>query len=202
MPDGVRSSRPVALVLGAVLVAGAARGQARSLGSADATGAYVHGFGAASLGRGLRLNNPYRLGTVLGRDAESLSLTAWYADLAIGALLGDPEGWQQGIVVHESHALDGVPQDVVTPGWIFARRFRPRHQAFARAGLPVVVRPDLTWGLEGAIGGVWLATAALGVTAELVGSVFYGAATWERAATAVPVVSLQLGGWLDVEVLP
>lgn len=188
-----------ASVAAAVLSAPA---RARAEASGGERGRYVHLFGTAAVGRGLRLNNPYRLETVLGRDAESLSLSAWYADVGLGATLGDPEGWQHGVVVRESHALDGVPQDVVTPGYTLLRRFRPRYQAFARAGVPVVVRPDLSWGLEAAIGGVWLVTAALGCTAEVVGSVFYGAATWDRAATAIPIVSLQLGAWLDAELLP
>jgi hypothetical protein len=33
---------------------------------------YQHWFGGAYLGRGLRLNNPYRLHRVLGSDAQSL----------------------------------------------------------------------------------------------------------------------------------
>ena len=43
---------------------------------------------------------------------------------------------------------------------------------------------------------------SLGVAAELVGSWFYGAAVWDRGATAIPLLSLELGLFLDYEVLP
>src|SRR5215204_3342282 len=37
---------------------------------------YQHWLGGMYVGKGLRFNNPYRLGTVLGDDAKSLSLSA------------------------------------------------------------------------------------------------------------------------------
>src|SRR5689334_12933139 len=42
---------------------------------------YQHWLGGVGVGKGLRLNNPYRLPRVLGDDAESLSLTATYLDV-------------------------------------------------------------------------------------------------------------------------
>jgi hypothetical protein len=165
-------------------------------------GVYVHLFGTAALGRGLRFNNPYRLATPLGDSAESLSLTAPYADLGLAGAFGDPDGLQHGLAVHLSVALEGVPQEVLTPGYLALIRLPPRFLAYGRAGLPVVLEPDASLGAELGAGGAWMATAALGLTAELVGSLFYGAATHERAATAYPILSLQLGVLVDYEVLP
>ena len=45
-------------------------------------------------------------------------------------------------------------------------------------------------------------TGGFGASAELVGSLFYGAGTFEREFTAIPIVSLQLGVVADLEVLP
>jgi hypothetical protein len=44
--------------------------------------------------------------------------------------------------------------------------------------------------------------AGLGLAAELVGDVFYGAGTREVATPAYPVLSAQAGLWLSWEVLP
>jgi hypothetical protein len=72
----------------------------------------------------------------------------------------------------------------------------------SRLGVPIVTRPDVNAGLEGAFGALWFATAGTGITAEFVGSMFYGAATRERDRTAIPVASLQIGVFLDYEVIP
>lgn len=165
-------------------------------------GGYLHLMGALALGRGIRFNNPYRLATPLGDDAESLSLSATYLDVALSAALGDPNGLQHGGSLHFSVALEGVPQEVVTPSYLLLHRLPPRLLAFARAGLPVVLEPDLNLGYELAVGGAYLFTAGLGVTAELVGDVFYGAATQDEALTAIPMLSLQVGAFVDFEVLP
>jgi hypothetical protein len=45
-------------------------------------------------------------------------------------------------------------------------------------------------------------TAGVGATAELIGSLFYGAATQDEAVTLIPIVSLQIGILIDLEVLP
>src|SRR5687768_16811451 len=55
-------------------------------------GQYVHGFGELMLGKGLRLNNPFRLATPVGDDPDGLSFTAYYLDLGIGAAFGPPAG--------------------------------------------------------------------------------------------------------------
>lgn len=165
-------------------------------------GLYVHTFAALSGGRGLRLNNPYRLSTQLGETGESLSLTATYADLALGAALGDPNGLQHGIVAHFSAALHGIAQEVITGGYLALYRFPRRFMLLGRVGAPVILEPDYGIGLEAAAGGVALIRSGLGLTAELVYSLFYGAATAERPVTTIPIVSLQIGAWVDYEVLP
>jgi hypothetical protein len=71
-----------------------------------------------------------------------------------------------------------------------------------RAGIPIVLEPDANVGFELAAGGVWLFTGGLGLSAELVGSLFYGAATRETSSTAIPLLSFELGVWMDYEVLP
>jgi hypothetical protein len=166
-------------------------------------GPYLHFLGALALGRGLRLNNPYRLQTELGSTGQSLSLTASYADLSVaGLFLGNPDGLQHGLALHWSHALSGVAQDVVTPSYIALVRLPPRWLVYGRAGVPVVLNPDPTAGVELGAGGAWFASAGIGFTAELVGSLFYGAATEQEAVTVIPVVSLQVGVLVDYEVLP
>jgi hypothetical protein len=168
----------------------------------DARGPYVHLFGAAWVGRGLRFNNPYRLEYQLGDTGESLSLSATYLDLAAGVSLGDPDGWQHGVALHFSEALEGINQDVLTPCYQALRRVAPRWLVLARAGVPIVIRPDATGGVEVAAGGVWYVQAGLGLSAELVGSLFYGAGTWQRSVTTIPMLSLQVGVFGGYEVLP
>lgn len=163
---------------------------------------YVHTLGAVTLGRGLRFNNPYRLQTQLGDDAEGLSLTASYLDLGLGATLGDPRGLQHGAVTHLSLALGGVGQEVLSLSYLALHPFGPDLLGYARAGFPVVFQPDLTGGFEIGAGGLWFLSGGLGLTAELVSSLFMGAATWEHEQTLIPILSLQVGGFVDYEVLP
>jgi hypothetical protein len=151
---------------------------------------YKHWLGGLYVGRGLRLNNPYRLSTVLGDDAESLSLTATYLDLHVGRTFSDPDGFEHGIAAHFSIATDGL------------RRFGPRLLGYARAGAAIVLEPDASVGLEAGLAGVYFVTANLGLGAELDFSLFYGAATIDRAATTIPVASLALGVFFDWEHLP
>jgi hypothetical protein len=165
-------------------------------------GRYTHPFGAIALGRGMRFNNPYRLRTQLGETAESLSLSASYLDLSAGLAFGDPLRLQHGAVLHFSQALQGIAQEVITSGYALLFRLPPRWLLLGRIGVPLVLRPDASWGLEAATGGVCYATAGIGLTVELVASLFYGAATWQRSVTATPMLSLQLGGFVDYEVLP
>ncbi len=156
---------------------------------------------AAFFGDGLRFNDPYRLATVLGSSAESVSRTASYVDLAASITLGDPRKFQNGFSLHVTLAVEGVQQTVITPSYVLYKRFRDV-AAYARVGTSIVATPEVTWGLEGALGGVWFVRAGIGVAAEIVGDLFYGAGTREVAAAAYPVLSGQLGIVIAYEVLP
>lgn len=156
----------------------------------------------AFAGDGLRFNNPYRLSTPLGSTAESVSRTAAYADLGLAATFGDPRKVQHGFAARLSLAAEGVPQGVLAPSYLIWWRLHPAWAAYSRVSTPIVLTPTLTWGLEAGLGGVWFARAGLGVAAELVGDVFYGAGTRDVKAAAYPVLSAQLGFVFAYEVLP
>jgi hypothetical protein len=162
---------------------------------------YVQLFATSLFGDGLRFNNPYRLETILGKNAMSVSRTAAYVDLGLAATLGNPTGFQHGLAVRLSLAVEGVPQGVLAPSYFLWHRWRSL-AAYARASVPIVLTPSVTMGLEGGLGGVWFFRSGIGVTAELVGDVFYGAGTREVAIPAYPVLSGQLGLMIAYEVLP
>ena len=190
----------------AVLAVVSAAGDARADDAFVPEPAPSHGVpltihAAAFFGDGLRFDDPYRLATVLGSSAEEVSRTASYVDLAAGMTLGDPRGFQNGFSLHLSLAVEGVQQSVLAPSYVLYRRFRDV-AAYARAATPLVLSPDVTWGLEGALGGIWFVRAGLGLTAEIVGDVFYGAGTREVSAAAYPILSGQIGIALAYEVVP
>lgn len=162
---------------------------------------YLRPFATVGSGVGLRFNNPYRLATVLGDTAESLSLTAPYASLGAGVALGDPLGWQHGPVLRWDFALTGVPQHVLVPSYGAFRRGAV-FGGQARFGLPILVSPDANMGIEASVGGTWYARAGLGFTAELLGDLFWGAATPENKRPVYPVLSMQLGAVIELERLP
>jgi hypothetical protein len=162
---------------------------------------YVQLFVTSFLGDGLRFNNPYRLSTPLGGDAESVSRTAPYVDVGVGATFGNPLGLQHGGTLRTSVAAHGVSQVVMTPSYLAWRRW----SAFAlsgRAGVPIVLTPAATWGLEAGLGATWFFLGGFGLAAEVVGDVFYGAGTREKATVTYPVLSGQLGFVAAFEVLP
>jgi hypothetical protein len=165
-------------------------------------GIYLHLYGALSVGRGIRFNNPYRLQTQLGDSSQSLSLTAPYFDVALGALLGSAGKLQHGLATNASFALEGIRQEVVTPAYVALLPLSPRWQVRGRLGIPIVIEPDASAAVELGLGGVFLVTAGLGFTAEAIGSLFQGAATLEESSTLIPIASLQLGVLVDYEVLP
>jgi hypothetical protein len=178
-------------------------GQERYRTPIPGSDSYWHGFGALSLGKGLRFNNPYRLATPLGDTPESLSLTAAYYDLSLGVVRGPARGLAHGAVLHLSIAAQGIPQEVLSVSYTALERLdRRRTLLFGRAGIPIVLGPDLTGGLEAAVGVAYMISAGLGVQSELVGSLYYGAATRDRSVTTIPVIAAQLGLFIDYEVLP
>ncbi|HSO35571.1 MAG TPA: hypothetical protein VLT33_23745 [Labilithrix sp.] len=162
---------------------------------------YVQLFFTSFVGDGLRFNNPYRLATPLGDDAESLSTTAPYVDIGIAFTLGHPLGIQHGAALRTSVAARGVGQVVMTPSYLAWRRWRAL-AVYGRAGTPLVLTPDVTWGLEAGLGATYFFLGGIGVAAEVVGDVFYGAGTREKATTTYPVLSGQLGFVVAYEVLP
>ena len=162
---------------------------------------YVQLFFTSFFGDGLRFNNPYRLATPLGDDAESLSRTAPYVDIGLAATFGHPLGVQHGGALRTSVAAHGVGQVVMTPSYLAWRRWRSI-AVYGRAGTPIVLTPAVTWGLEAGLGATYFFLGGIGVAAEMVGDVFYGAGTSEKATTTYPVLSGQLGFVVAYEVLP
>lgn len=163
---------------------------------------YAQLFATAMLGDGFRFNNPYRLASPLGSDAESVSRTAAYVDIGIAALpFGDPLGFQHGFVLRAEIAAEGIGQLVLTPSYMLWRRWHA-FAAYARAGVPITITPNRTWGLEGGVGGAWFFLGGLGVVAEVVGDLFYGEGTSDVSSAAYPILSGQLGLIGSYEVLP
>ena len=165
-------------------------------------GPFYDFFGTAMFGDGLRLNNPYRLSHELGSSGESLSATAPYLDLAIGATFGKARGLEHGARLGWSVSVTGVPQQVITPSYLAMMRLSPKWLAYGWAGLPILIEPDVNLGGELAVGGAWLARAGIGATCALVVDGFYGAGTAETRASFYPVVSAQMGLFVSYEVLP
>lgn len=160
-------------------------------------GTYLHAFGDLSLGKGVHTNNPFRLGS-----ADAFGFTATYVNLGLGLALGPPDGLQHGGQLSLAMATDGVAQQVLGFSYVALLPVSEHAILRGRAGLPVVLAPDSTIGLELGLGGAWLFTGGLGANVELVGSLFYGAATQDRETTTIPVIALQVGMWFDHEVLP
>jgi hypothetical protein len=163
---------------------------------------YVRLQGSLALGGGLRFNNPYRLRSILGATAESVSLTAPYLDLGLGFLLGPPDRLQHGAVAHASFALSGVQQTALSLSYLASGELGPRVLAQGRLGTSLLVSPEPNVGAEAGLGLVVKATARLALSLELVGNLYYGAATSEVGYPVYPIVSGQLGALVDWERLP
>ncbi len=158
--------------------------------------------GTLAFGTGLRFNNPYRLQTQLGDSAESLSLTAGYFDLGAAVAFGPADGLQHGGAVHLSLALAGVSQQSIAPSYFLAYRGGGPALLYGRLGAAILTAPDANVGGELAAGIGYFLTARIALSGELVGDLFYGAATYETAFTVYPVLSAQLGLMIDHELLP
>lgn len=153
------------------------------------------------LGRGVRFNNPYRLARPLGDTPESVSLAATYLDLGVGALFG-PRSFRQGATLGGAVALQGIGQFVLTPSYLAELGLSDGFGLRGRVGVPVVVAPDTTFGLEAALGPRIDMAYGLGAMLELVGSVYFGAATDETSLTTIPMLSLQVGVFFDHPLSP
>lgn len=159
-------------------------------------------FGSLEFGEGFRFNNPYRLATELGSTAQSVSLTAPYADLGVGASFGAADGLQHGAAVHMSFAMVGVPQAVITPTYLAAYRGPNPFLVYGRAGPSIILTPDPTAGIEVAAGFAWFFTGKLAVASELVFDLYYGEGTRQVAIATYPILSGQLGLLFEHEILP
>jgi hypothetical protein len=159
-------------------------------------------FGSFELGRGFRFNNPFRLSTQLGQSAQSVSVTASYADLGLGLVFGAPDGLQHGGALHASFALAGVSQATITPSYVLAYRGSHPFMAYGRLGPSIIVSPDPSLGGEVAGGFAWFLTGKLAIAAEVVFDVYYGAGTYDVGIATYPILSGQLGLLFDHEFLP
>jgi hypothetical protein len=194
--------RTAAVVVCSSLLAGSVWAEPESTLPERANHPPLQLMATAFAGDGLRFNNPYRLSTPLGSSAESVSRTNAYADLGLAVTFGDPRTVQHGFAARLSFAVEGVPQGVLAPSYLVWWRPHPALAAYARVSTPIVLTPNVTWGMEGGLGGVWFFRAGLGAAAELVGDVYYGAGTRDVKAAAYPVLSAQLGFVIAYEVLP
>lgn len=159
-------------------------------------------LGTVAVGDGVRFNNPYRLQTQLGERPESLSLTSGYLDLGAAFAVGPADGLQHGAALHFSIALSGVGQQALAPSYFVVYRGPRRVLGYGRLGASILTTPDVNLGGEIAGGLGYFLTARLAISAELVGNLFYGAATYEANYTVYPVISAQLGLMIDHELLP
>jgi len=174
-----------------------ARAEAPPAAAGAAPASTLHAVAALSVGRGLRFNNPYRLSKPLGDTAESLSLSATYLDAGVGVLFSAADQLEHGAALDALLALDGIAQFGITPSYLVQFAVTRRFGLHGRVGMPIVVAPDAALGLEAAVGPHLPIAYGLGLTAELVGSVFFGAATEQKSVTTIPVLALQLGVAFD-----
>jgi hypothetical protein len=162
-----------------------------------------HFVGSLFFGEGFRFNNPYRLHSQLGESARSVSLTAPYIDLGLGIAVGSAFGLQHGAALRISAALSGVDQAALAPTYFASYRgASERIQGFGRLGPVFLLSPDANAGAEIGAGAAVFLTARTAVSLEIVGDLFYGAATHETGFPVYPVLSFQLGLLFDHEVLP
>jgi len=97
--------------------------------------------------------------------------------------------------------VQGVGQHVLIPSYGGFRR-GALFGGWARFGLPVLLTPDRNVGMELAVGGAWYARAGVGLTAELLGDLFWGVGTPDNKRPMYPVLSGQLGVVVEWEQLP
>lgn len=203
----MRRVLPACVLAAGALVSGfcerlaAAEVLASARSSAAETPVPLSGLLSLSFGRGLRFNNPYRLSTPLGDSAESVSLAATYLDIAAALLAGERD-FRHGAQLGADVALQGIGQFVLTPSYVAQFGLSEALGLSGRVGVPIVVAPDTTLGLEAAVGSSLAMAYGLGAQLELVGSVYFGAATDETSITTIPMLSLQVGIFFEHLVSP
>jgi hypothetical protein len=159
-------------------------------------------FAQIASGTGVRFNNPYRLGTVLGEDASSTSLLAPFFEVAATYVYGPSGSVQHGASVRAGGPLVGVVQPYVTPSYVFAYREDLPVLIYGRVGTPLLLAPDFNVGAEVAASVSYFFSSGLGLTSEVMFDLFYGAATLDDKYSTIPVLAFSLGVIADVEVLP
>jgi hypothetical protein len=192
----------LAMAVGALASAGGER-CARAEVAAHPAGELmpISGLLSLAIGRGLRFNNPYRLERPLGDTAESVSLAATYLDIGAALMFGERD-FRHGASLGGDVALQGIGQLVLTPSYLAQFGLSDTLGVMGRVGVPIVVAPDTSLGLEAGVGSNLSLAYGLGAQLELVGSVFFGAATDETSITTIPMLSLQLGVFFEHGVSP
>jgi hypothetical protein len=148
----------------------------------------ISGLLSLAVGRGLRFNNPYRLERPLG-------------DIGAALVFGQRD-FRHGASLGGDVALQGIGQLVLTPSYLAQFGLSDALGVSSRIGVPIVVAPDTSLGLEAAVGSNLALAYGLGAQLELVGSVYFGAATEETSITTIPMLSLQLGVFFEHGVSP
>ena len=165
-------------------------------------GAFGHLMINASFGRALRFNNPFRLDTQLGHTERSVSLTAPYHEMGVAVAFGSPDGLRHGATLRMTFALEGIAQQIFGFGYFASYRPADRWLIYGRLGLGVLTEPDSNVGGQLGLGVVFALTGAVGLDLQLVGDLYYGAATYHADPTVIPIVGAQGGVVVDWEVLP
>ena len=109
---------------------------------------------------------------------------------------GEPYGLQHGLAVHFSISLEGVAQQTLSWSYLLLRR-SGSWLGYGRIGNVALTAPDANLGGELALGGAYFLTGGAGLTAELVGNLFYGAGTYDVSVTTVPTLSFTGGIIID-----
>jgi hypothetical protein len=192
-----------AVVMAAALASGGGERRAQAEVAADASDGPlpISGLLSLAVGRGMRFNNPYRLERPLGDTAESVSLAATYLDIGAAVVFGERD-FRHGASLGGDVALQGIGQLVLTPSYLAQFGLSDTLGVSGRVGVPIVVAPDTSLGLEAAVGSNLALAYGLGAQLELVGSVYFGAATDETSITTIPMLSLQLGVFFEHGVSP
>jgi hypothetical protein len=113
-------------------------------------------------------------------------------------------------MLHLGVALEGVAQQALSASYLVLYRGPWPVLGYGRAGTSLLTAPDANVGGELAAGLAYFFTGALGLNAELVGNLYWGAdvcefetaAGCQAEASVIPVLSIQGGIIMDYEVLP
>ncbi len=139
-----------------------------------------------------------------------------FLDLYAGLILPGARGFRHGFTVGVSANLSGdgsfslgmdpFEQFTITPGYIGRIQLDDSPVAdfllLLKVGIPLTVSPDFAPGLEVGIGATYLFLTGLGIYAEVSASAFMGGDSPSGSFTIHPLLSGELGIYVDFEVLP